>query len=113
MRWRRPDARVIAPTLTISALLVAASFWATPVRADSIAYLKNLHDLGINTPGGDSELKEWGWEVCALSAMGMAPDKVKIQAVYNSQEVPPYGMSVGQADTIVHYAQADLCNDRR
>jgi hypothetical protein len=110
---RRPDVRAIAPRLAIPALFVAAAFAAAPARADSVSYLNNLHNLGINTPGGDAELKEWGWEVCALSGMGVAPEKIRGQAVYSSQNAPPYGMSVEQADMVVHGALTDLCNDRR
>jgi hypothetical protein len=72
-----------------------------------------LHDAGINTPGGDAELKEWGWEVCKLFEYGVEPDKVLYQAVYNSGSSPQYGMTREQANDVVDFAVSDLCNDHK
>lgn len=101
--------------LAVGLLATAGIAWAAPVYADTQSYLDKLRAVGINapggitTPGGDIEMKEWGWEVCALFARGVEPDKVRDQAVYNSGSSPQYGMSVEQADAIVSAAVSDLC----
>ena len=96
-----------------TALVLGSIALSAPAAADTANYLKDLHGQGISTPGGDPEIKEWGWEVCALVALGQPYDKVRAQAVYNSGSKPQYGMSVEQADAIVHSAVANLCSDHR
>lgn len=86
---------------------------AAPAQADTQSYLQKLAAADIKTPGGDAEMKEWGWEICALFAMGVPPDKVVQQAVYNSGSVPQYGMTVEQANLVVDIAVSDLCTDRK
>lgn len=100
--------------LVIAGLLAALLGWtslasAPTATADTASYLQKLHDADINTARGDVELKEWGWEVCALFDRGVAPDKVVQQAVYNSASKPPYGMSTDQANLVVDTAVSDLC----
>ncbi|WP_054601744.1 DUF732 domain-containing protein [Mycolicibacterium fortuitum] len=107
--------RTLGTALAIPVLVLAGMPWAAPAYADTQSYLDVLHAVGINvpggisTPGGDIEMKEWGWEVCALFAMGVPADKVRDQAVYNSGSSPQYGMSVRQADAIVSAAVSQLC----
>jgi hypothetical protein len=113
MSSRKPGQRTLSGILIFATSLMAGSITAAPARADSVAYINNLHSLGISPPGGDAELKEWGWEVCALFQMGFRPEKVLQQSVYNSQNTPPYGMSVGQANAVVDHAVSDLCADRK
>jgi hypothetical protein len=96
--------------LTVAATAVIAAVpMAATAQADSKSYIDNLNSIGVNTPRGDLELKEWGWEVCALTARGVPPDKVLAQAVYNSRSTPPYGMTVEQAAAIMHFALTELC----
>ena len=82
---------------------------APSAHADTISYLEKLRNAGIQTPRGDLELKEWGWEVCALFDRGADPVSVVEQAVYNSGSKPQHGLSVDQANMIVDTAVSDLC----
>ena len=86
---------------------------AGPARADTQAYLNHLHDAGINTPRGELDVLEGGWEVCELIAKGFPPDKVMQQALYNSGRNPHYGLTPEQADTAFHFAVTDLCSARK
>jgi uncharacterized protein DUF732 len=104
------DARVLGAALTAGILGLSGLVGAAPARADTASYLSKVHNEGVNVPGGDLELNEWGWEVCALLARGVAPDKVRDQAVYNSGSHPQYGMSDEQADAIMNFAITDLCS---
>jgi hypothetical protein len=110
---RKRDARVVAVVLSVAALTLTGLAPAGTARADTDAYLNKLHDAGINTPGGDAELKEWGWEVCKLFIFGVPPDKVLEQAVYNSGSSPQHGMTVEQANDVVDFAVTDLCDDHK
>ena len=112
MATHRRDESVFGIALALGALALIGVVASAPARADTESYLQKLHEIGINTPGGDVELKEWGWEVCALFIRGFPPDKVLQQAVYNSGASPQYGMSVEQADAVVHIATTDLCDAR-
>jgi hypothetical protein len=107
-RW---DASVFGTALAVGALALALTGMVTaaPARADAESYINKLHKAGINLPGGDMEMKEWGWEVCALFGSGVEPDKVLYQAVYNSGSHPQYGMTVEQANDFVDFAVTDLC----
>jgi hypothetical protein len=105
----RQDASVFGIALAVGALALTGIVTATPSRADSESYLNKLHNAGINLPRGDNEMLEWGWEVCALFARGVKPDKVRDQAVYNSGSRPQYGMTVQQANDFVDFAVTDLC----
>jgi hypothetical protein len=113
MATRRWDARVLGTVLSVGTFALCGVVTAGAARADTVSYLNKLHDAGINTPGGDGEMKEWGWEVCQLFLMGVPADKVRDQAVYNSGNTPQYGMSIEQADDIVNFAVSDLCNDHK
>lgn len=96
-----------------AAMLMFSGFVGIPVaRADANSYLRKLHDAGINTPRGEYELKEWGWEVCALRTRGKPPRQWVEQAVYQSAQHPPYGLTEEQANTIVDTAVSELCDDR-
>lgn len=109
MTVRRRRARALGIVLPVGTLLVSWVGTAAPARADSETYVNNLKALGIQVPRGDNELKEMGWEVCALFDLGVAPDQVLYQAVYNSRSKPPYGMTVKQANAIVDNAVSQLC----
>lgn len=109
MVMRRLDASVFGTALAVGALVLTGMVTAAPSRADTESYLNKLHNAGINLPRGDNEMKEWGWEVCALLASGVKPDKVRDQAVYNSGSRPQYGMTVEQANDFVEFAATDLC----
>jgi hypothetical protein len=95
--------------------VLAALFGAVgtaPCYADGNSYLQKLKDAGISTPRGDYEVQEWGYEVCALRALGRPPRQWVEQAVYQSQLHPPYGLTKDQANTIVNLAVSELCDDR-
>lgn len=111
MAMRRPVARVLGTVLPVLAWLVAGVVWAGPVRASAEEYVDNVHRLGINVPGGDVELLEWGYEACQLLELGKDYEDARAQAIYNSGSRPRYDMTVAQADAIMHYAMADLCKD--
>lgn len=81
-------------------------------HADGKSYLQKLHDAGISTPRGEYELKEWGYEVCALRVRGKPPRQWVEQAVFQSALHPPYGLTEQQANTIVDIAVSELCDDR-
>ena len=98
--------------LAVAALLVAGVVAAGPVRASAQEYTDNIRRLGISVPGGDVELLEWGYEACKLLELGKDYQAAKAQAIYNSGSGPRYGMTVEQADAIMHYAIANLCNDK-
>ncbi|BCO39285.1 hypothetical protein MINTM001_04240 [Mycobacterium paraintracellulare] len=106
---RKWEASVLGTALAVGVLAVTAMVTAAPSRADTDSYLNKLHNAGVNLPRGDNEMKEWGWEICALLASGVKPDKVRDQAVYNSGSRPQYGMTVEQANDFVEFAATDLC----
>ncbi len=112
MTMRRKVARVLGTVLAVVAWLVAGVVAAGPVRASAQEYVDNMHKLGINVPGGDVELLEWGYEACALLELGKDYDDARAQAVYNSGSGPRYGMTVDQADAVMHFAMANLCEDK-
>lgn len=112
MTCKWAPAIVFGTALTIGLSAPGGVFAAIPARADTRSYIDNLNKLGIKTPGGDLELKEWGWEVCALFRRGVRPDRVLEQAVYNSGSRPQYGMSIEHANAIVDHAVTDLCSER-
>ena len=101
-----------AAMLAVTGLLAGTIATAAPVRASAQSYLDNMHRLGINVPGGDVELLEWGYEACKLLELGRDYQAARAQAVYNSGRGPRYGMTVEQADDIMHFAITDLCHDK-
>ncbi|WP_165692713.1 DUF732 domain-containing protein [Mycolicibacterium fortuitum] len=100
----------IASGVGLSVLAGAVSIPTAGADADS--FLRKLHDAGINTPRGDFELKEWGYEVCSLRTRGKPPRQWVEQTVYNSSRKPQYGLTEQQANIIVDLAVAELCDDR-
>ena len=111
LRHRRRTAvlgTVLAGGLTVMSGIVGTGC----AGADGNSYLQRLHDAGINTPRGEYEMKEWGWEVCALRDAGKPPRQWVEQAVYQSGLHPPYGLTQEQANTIVDIAVSELCDDR-
>jgi hypothetical protein len=80
--------------------------------ADANAYTRKLHDAGIDSPRGDYELKEWGYEVCYLRERGKPPRQWVEQTVYSDSLKPQYGLTEQQANMIVDIAVAELCDDR-
>lgn len=106
-------ARVLGAALLASALALTGIATAGPARADTQSYLKKLHDAGINTPRGELDVLEGGWEACELFAKGFPPDKVMQQALYNSGRSPHYGLTPEQADTVLHLALTELCSARK
>jgi hypothetical protein len=112
MTKRKRDARVVGTAAAVGALVWGGLIAAGPAAADTASYLQKLQDAGITTPRGVPELKEWGWEICLLLQQGQDPHRVMEQAVYNSGSRPQYGMSIEQAETLMHIALTDLCNGR-
>lgn len=110
---RKRCACAFGVVLSVGAFALTGLAAAGTARADTVSYLSKLHDAGISTPGGDAELKEWGWEVCKLFIYGVEPDKVLYQAVYNSGSRPQYGMTVEQANDVVDFAVSDLCDEHK
>lgn len=95
-------------------VVVGLAFGAAGIgqaHADNPAYLKALSDAGINTPRGEYELKEWGWEICELRKRGKPPRQWVEQAVFNDSLHPSYGLSIDQANFIVDTAVRYLCGD--
>ena len=92
--------------------LLSGTIGVGPASADGKSYLRKLKDAGITTPRGDYEVQEWGYEVCALRALGRPPRQWVEQAVYQSSLHPPYGLTKEQANTIVDLAVSELCDDR-
>jgi hypothetical protein len=103
-----PGAMLLAGALMSTALAVAGS-----AQADTQSYLKHLKDAGINTPRGELDVLEGGWEVCELIARGFPPKTVMQEGLYNSGRKPHYGLTPEQADTVYHFAVADLCTARK
>ncbi|GAB1811952.1 DUF732 domain-containing protein [Mycobacterium sp. MUNTM1] len=91
--------------------MLSGAVGIAPASAGGKEYLQKLHDAGINTPRGDYELKEWGWEVCALREMGKSPRQWVEQSIYSSRPHPPHGLTEQQANTVVDIAVSDLCDD--
>jgi hypothetical protein len=112
MTKRKRDARVVGTAAAVGALAWGGLIAAGPAAADTASYLQKLQDAGISTPRGAPELKEWGWEICLLFQTGEDPHRVMEQAVYNSGSRPQYGMTVEQAETLMHIAVTDLCDGR-
>ena len=109
-RWWR--VLVCNVAMTAGLTLLSGIVGTGMASADGKSYLQKLHDVGIDTPRGEYELKEWGWEVCALRSRGKPPRQWVEQAVYQSSLHPPYGLTEDQANTIVDIAVSDLCDDR-
>ena len=111
LRHRRRSA--VLGVVFVTALAVLSGVVGTGTAgADGKSYLEKLHNAGINTPRGEYELKEWGYEVCALRTRGKPPRQWVEQAVYQSSLHPPYGLTEQQANMIVDTAVSDLCDDR-
>lgn len=113
MRIAGRCANLLGASLVVAATLAAATVTAGPARGDTQDYLNHLHDAGINTPRGELDVLEGGWEVCELIAQGVPPDKVMQQGLYNSGRSPHYGLTPEQADTVYRFAVTDLCSARK
>jgi hypothetical protein len=99
-------------TLSAAGLSVLSGALGIPLAgADVGSFIQKLHDAGINTPRGEYELKEWGFEVCYLRTRGKPPRQWVEQTVYNSSNKPLYGLSEEQANFIVDTAVSELCGD--
>jgi hypothetical protein len=109
---RRCRSAVLAVGFAVGLGLASGLSGIGQARADNPAYLNTLHDAGINTPRGEYELKEWGWEVCELRARGKPPRQWVEQSVFQDALHPPYGLSIDQANFIVDTAVKYLCDDR-
>ena len=107
-----PYRRFFGTALGVGALALTGVVTAGTAVADTASYLQKVSDAGITTPRGAPELKEWGWEICLLLRQGQDPHRVMEHAVYNSGSRPQYGMTVEQAETLMHIAVTDLCNGR-
>jgi Protein of unknown function (DUF732) len=110
---RKRGVSVLPAALVAGALGLTGLLAAGPAQADTQSYLAHLHDAGINTPRGELDVLEGGWEVCELFAKGFPPDRVMQQALYNSGRNPHYGLTRQQADTVFHFAVTDLCSARK
>jgi Protein of unknown function (DUF732) len=113
MATRRTRVSGLTAPLVAGALGLTSTLVAGPATADTQSYLNHLHDAGINTPRGELDVLEGGWEVCELFAKGFPPDRVMQQALYNSGRSPHYGLTRQQADTVFHFALTDLCSARK
>jgi hypothetical protein len=109
----RRGVSVFGAALVTGALGLTGLVAAGPAQADTQSYLNHLRDAGINTPRGELDVLEGGWEVCELLAKGFPPDRVMQQALYNSGRSPHYGLTPEQADTVLHFAVTDLCSARK
>lgn len=112
MRRRGGRTGVLCIVLTGGLTVLSGTVGIAPASADGKSYIDKLHSAGISTPRGEYELKEWGYEVCALRAQGRPPRQWVEQAVYQSSLHPPYGLTRQQANTIVDLAVSELCDDR-
>lgn len=113
MAIRRRHASAVG-VVAVAAWLMAGVVATVPARADTDEYLNNLRNAQIQIPGGDVELLEWGWSVCRLfkgNGVDNSYEKVRAHAIYLSRGRPEYGLTVEQADTIMHLAVTDLCED--
>jgi len=91
-------------------LLVAGLVWASPVHADATSYVNDMHNAGITSAGGDSDLLQTGRTVCDLIASGVTPTDVAAQILNNSDSHEGSGgISPEQANDIVNFAMSDLC----
>jgi hypothetical protein len=113
MATPRQGASVLAAALVTGALAMTGLVTAGSAWADTQSYLNKLRDAGINTPRGELDVLEGGWEACELLAKGFPPDRVIQQALYNSGPNPHYGLTRKQADTVLHFAVTDLCSARK
>jgi hypothetical protein len=110
MATSRRRAGVVGTALAVGALALVGGVVASPAAASTEQFLKKVHDAGVASPPTDVELREMGWEVCALFARGVAPRTVLRDAVNYSRPYPPYGMTPQQANVVVDAAVTELCN---
>jgi hypothetical protein len=111
MSHKRIKLGVVGTTLAAGLCASSGAFGIAPAGADVGSYIQKLNDAGINTPRGEYELKEWGFEVCYLRTRGKPPRQWVEQTVYNSSNKPLYGLSEAQANFIVDTAVSELCGD--
>jgi len=91
-------------------LLVAGLVLASPVHADAQSYVNDMHNAGITSAGGDSDLLQTGRTVCDLIASGVTPTDVAAQILNNSDSHEGSGgINPEQANDIVNFAMSDLC----
>jgi Protein of unknown function (DUF732) len=112
MSLNRSRASLINIASGVGLSVLAGTVGIAAAGADANSYTRRLHDAGINSPRGDFELKEWGYEVCSLRARGKPPRQWVEQTVYNDSLKPQYGLTEQQANMIVDIAVAELCDDR-
>lgn len=100
-------------TLTAAtAITMAAIGLASPAHADETTYLNDMHDAGISSEGGDSDLLAGGWAICRALAAGASRQEIAAEMVYDSDKYEGVnGINPKDADQAVVYANDDLCPD--
>ena len=103
--------RFVGTALVGGPLLVAGVVWASPVQADPISYINDLHSAGIRDfDGGDPALLQLGYKLCSQLTYGATPQQLQALAVQRSDtDRGPNGLTPQQAGDLVHYTLADLC----
>jgi hypothetical protein len=111
MAARMRYGRFVGAALVGGPLLIAGVVWASPARADWVAYLNDLHNAGIQDfGGGDAALLQTGLKLCNQLAYGATPGQLQALALQRSDaDQGPNGLNPQQAAAVVSYAQADLC----
>ena len=109
---RRYRSGVLGVGVAVGLSVASGVFGIGLAHAGPDSYVKKLNDAGINTPRGEYELKEWGYEVCELRKRGKPPRQWVEQSVFQDALHPPYGLSIEQANFIVVTAIRELCDDR-
>jgi len=110
MALQRISGRFMGVAVVGVPLLAAGLVWAIPARADEAAYITDMHNAGVASSKGDSDLLQTGWQVCSMLTSGTSPDDVKARLFYNSDSSQGSGgITSDQANAIVNSAMTDLC----
>jgi hypothetical protein len=110
MTTRGRRVRIVATACCGLAFATTALITAGSASADVKSYLKQMDEAGIHTARGELDLLEGGFEVCDLIRMGLPPEKVMRQGLYNSSSQPFYGLNTDQAHIMYRLAVQELCN---
>ncbi|MGA8543971.1 MAG: DUF732 domain-containing protein [Mycobacterium sp.] len=97
-------------SLIAAASATAAIGLAAPAHADEDSYLNDMHDAGLTSAAGDSDLLSGGWNICRELAAGKSREQVAAEIVYSSDKNEgSTGLTPKGADKAVVYANDDLC----
>jgi hypothetical protein len=101
---------LIATATLAAGAAVAGIGLSAPAHADETTYLNDMHNAGIISSGGDSDLLSGGWFICRELAAGHSREEVAAEIVYGSDKNQgASGIDPKQADNAVVYANDDLC----